>query len=145
MQIFPPFACAFSPQSAAALSAPWGRPCSITAVSVTLSERWLYWWARIIFFSLKNFSYLGASRCHCHRFLPSFRKEAFGAGHLLAPDPTPLGSVNMEWCWPLRSKDRWQCRQQEPNTDVLLQRGMHLPLQLHFATNLGAERLAVFQ
>lgn len=46
----------------------------------------------MIFF-LDTFSYLGVSRCHCHQFLPSFIKEAFGAGHLLAPDPSLLSSM----------------------------------------------------
>lgn len=44
-------------------------------------------------FSFQNLSYLEVSRCHCHQFLPSFRKEAFRPGNLLAPDPSLLSSV----------------------------------------------------
>ena len=40
--------------------------------------------------SLKNLSYLGVSRHHCHQFLASCRKEAFRAGNLLEPDPQSI-------------------------------------------------------
>lgn len=66
---------------------------AISLPSQSLSKRDNYIGEAEYFFFLENFSYLGVSRCHCHPFLPCFRKEAFGAGNLLAPDPTLLNSV----------------------------------------------------
>lgn len=103
----------------------------------------------MIFF-LNTFSYLGVSRCHCHQFLPSFRKEAFRAGNLLAPDPSLLSSVKTGMI--LASSTEEQRLLAMPVTRVeyrcahsssMEYRGA--PSRCILATDLGAPRLAFFQ
>lgn len=103
----------------------------------------------MIFF-LNTFSYLGVSRCHCHQFLPSFRKEGFRAGNLLAPDPSLLSSVKTGMI--LASSTEEQRLLAVPVTRVKYRcahsssmeyRGA--PSRCILATNVGAHRLAFFQ
>jgi hypothetical protein len=71
--------------------------------------------AEEIFFS-KKFNSLEVSSCHCHQFLPSFRKEAFRAGNLLARDSSVLSHVKTRIILvaPQRCRDCYGCHQQEP-------------------------------
>lgn len=97
--------------------------------------------------SPETFNYVGVSGCHCHQFLPSFRKEAFGAGSLLAPDPVcwAMWRQGQSWPAPARSKG---CRQWQPHGGTRCAPpawGANVPPRPKLRFSLGADRLAFFQ
>lgn len=98
-------------------------------------------------FFLDTFSSWGVSRCRCHQFLPSFRKEASRAGNLLAPNSSLLSSLKTGII--LASSTEEQTvgsarRKSRIQMCSLLQHGMQrCPLELHFSHKTGSRQASI--